>query len=51
MSTKQRIPGAEGRPLSRRRVLVAGAVAGLGAFLAACGAGGKASTQPSAAAT
>jgi spermidine/putrescine transport system substrate-binding protein len=52
MATNQPTPEAEGRPLTRRRILAAGALAGFGAFLAACGTGGsKATTTPSAAAS
>jgi spermidine/putrescine transport system substrate-binding protein len=38
-------------PISRRRVLAGGAMAGMAAFLAACGTRGTASTQSAAAAT
>jgi spermidine/putrescine transport system substrate-binding protein len=52
MSTDRRTHGAEGRPLTRRRILAAGALTGVSAFLAACGtSGSKATAAPSTAAS
>ncbi len=49
MSNQDGVP--VGPVVTRRRVLAAGALAGFGAFLAACGAGGTKSAEPSASAS